>query len=326
MATSFEIVLPVGVSQAVPAAEEALDLIGQLEDQLTVYRDGSEVSRLNQRASREAVCPEPRLYDLLKLAWRVSAETQGAFDATAGAVIKTWGFFRRAGRVPAMDQRREALRRVGYRHVRFDDVEQTCRYLIDGLEINLGSIGKGYALDRAAQLLRERWQVPAGLLHAGHSSIYALGSDPRDRRGWSIAIQHPAQPERTLAVVRLRDSGLATSAATFQHLDHHGKKLGHVLDPRTGWPADKLASATAIAQTSAEADALSTAFFVMGVEGARQYCAAHPHVGAVLLPTDGQLPIVFNLSDKSVTIAPADNGMPVDSFPSAAERRTTSVT
>src|SRR5207245_7705114 len=96
----------------------------------------------------------------------------------------------------------------------------------------------------------------------------------------------PGDPEKRLAVLRLRDRGLGTSAATFQHLEYQGRKLGHVLDPRTGWPAERLASASAVAPTAAEADALATAFFVLGVDKARAYCESHPEIGAVLLPSE----------------------------------------
>src|SRR5207237_6870322 len=111
-------ILPCGLPHPVPAAEDALDLVARLEEQLTVYRDNSEMSRLNQRAASESVSLEPRLYALLGVALRLSEETDGAFDVTAGALIKTWGFYRRAGRVPSMAERRETLRRTGFRKLR----------------------------------------------------------------------------------------------------------------------------------------------------------------------------------------------------------------
>ena len=99
---------------------------------------------------------------------------------------------------------------------------------------------------------------------------------------------------------------MGTSAATFQHLEYNGKKLGHVLDPRTGWPADGMASASVVAPTAAEADALSTAFFVGGVELARRYCAAHPEIGAILLPDgDDAEPVVLDLAPSEVSSSPA---------------------
>src|SRR5262249_38333665 len=157
------------------------------------------------------------------------------------------------------------LERVGVRHLELDAQRRSVRYLRRGLEINLGSIGKGYALDRAADLLRNEG-VTAGLIHGGQSSILAIGSDPTDDRGWAVGVRHPWQGDRRLAVLRLRDRALGTSAVTFQHLEVNGKKLGHILDPRTGWPAEGTASATAVAPTAAEADALATAFFILGVD------------------------------------------------------------
>jgi thiamine biosynthesis lipoprotein len=104
----------------------------------------------------------------------------------------------------------------------------------------------------------------------------------------------------------LRDRALATSAATFQHLEYNGRKLGHILDPRTGWPAEGIASATVLAPTAAEADALATAFFILGIEEARAYCTNHPEVGALLLPSgeDAQ-PVIVGLAPAEVDLREA---------------------
>jgi thiamine biosynthesis lipoprotein len=284
MATTFEVLLPFGLPGAVDMAEAALDEIDRLEEQLTVYRASSEMSRINRDAAERAVPVEERLFELLQHCARISEETEGAFDITAGPLIKAWGFFRRQGRVPSEEERAEVLRRVGMRHVTLDPEARTVRFLQPGVEMNLGSIGKGYALDRTVETLRKRWNLRSGLLHGGHSSVYAIGSEPGGRRGWPVGVRHPWEPKRRLAVVRLRDQGLATSAATFQHLEYNNRKLGHILDPRTAWPAEGVASATVLAPTAAEADALATAFFILGVDKAREYCAAHPDVGALLLP------------------------------------------
>lgn len=304
MATQFEVLLPFGTPQALAIAEEALDVIDRLEDQLTVYRETSEISALNGRAALQAVAVESRLFALFQLAAQVTQATGGAFDITTGALIKAWGFYRRQGRVPSEEERAEALSRVGMEHVELDAGQGTVRFLRPGLEVNLGSIGKGYALDRVAELLRERWNVRAALLHGGHSSVYAMGGVPDCRRGWPVGIQHPWHPERRLAVVRLKDQALGTSAATFQHLEYNGRKLGHLLDPRTGWPAEGIASASVVAPTAAEADALATAFFVLGVDGARTYCETHPDVGAVLLPSGAEEPVVLGLSPAVLELMP----------------------
>jgi thiamine biosynthesis lipoprotein len=307
MATTFEVILPFGTPNALEAADDALDLIDLLEARLTVYRDESEVSRLNRLAATQPVPVEEGLFGLLALATRVSRETEGAFDISVGALIKAWGFYRRAGRVPSEEERAAVQTRVGMRHIVLDESQQAVRYLRPGLEINLGSIGKGYALDRVAQRLRGEWGLGHGLVHGGHSSILAMGSEPGTTQGWPIVIRHPWEADRQLAVVRLRDRGLGTSAATFQHLEYNGRKLGHILDPRTGWPAETLASASVAAPTAAEADALATAFFILGVDKARNYCAAHPAIGAVLLPQgEGASPVVVGFDTDEVHLTAPD--------------------
>jgi thiamine biosynthesis lipoprotein len=304
MATTFEVMLPFGTPDALAAAEAALDAIDRLEAQLTVYRDTSEVSRLNRAAPHAAVPVEPGLFELLGLAARITAESEGAFDVSAGALVKAWGFFRGPRRVPSDAERAAALERVGMRHVLLDAETRSVRYLRHGLEINLGSIGKGYALDRAAELVRAGWNLPGALLHGGHSSVYAIGTEPGDERGWAVGLSHPWDPGRRLALVRLRDRALGTSAATFRHLEHEGRKLGHVLDPRTGWPAEGIALASAVAPTAAEADALATAFYVRGVDWTRAYCDAHPEAGAVLLPEGESVPVLLGVARQLVSPLP----------------------
>ena len=153
MATTFEIVVPFGTPAACETAATAFDLLDELEAQMTVYRDTSEVSQLNRVAFRQAVPVEDRLFGLLALAERLTRETAGAFDVTAGALIKAWGFFKGPKRVPEPAERAAVLARVGMHRVRLEAANRTVRYLVPGLEINLGAIGKGYALDRMAEAL-----------------------------------------------------------------------------------------------------------------------------------------------------------------------------
>jgi thiamine biosynthesis lipoprotein len=284
MACQFDMLVPAAHPDALAAAEAALDEIDRLEAQLTVYRDTSEVSRLNRLAAHAPVPVEKGLFDLLALSARLSAETEGAFDITAHALIQCWGFFRGPRRVPAPAEREAALENVGMHQVALDPEQRTVHFRRRGLGINLGSIGKGYALDCVARLLRADWQLSSALLHGGHSSVYALGAPAHDPEGWTVGICDPRDPTYRIARVRLKDRALGTSSATFQYLEHEGRKLGHLLDPRSGWPAEGMLGASVVAPTAAEADALATAFFILGVDKARAYCAAHPEIGALLLP------------------------------------------
>ncbi|MCE9531252.1 MAG: FAD:protein FMN transferase [Planctomycetes bacterium] len=302
MATQFEVVLPIGQPKCFAAANAVLDLIDELEDQLTVYRETSEISRLNMRAPFEDIPVETRLFDLLVFAAYLTHETGGAFDIATGSLIKCWGFYQRSGRVPSVAERVEAMGRLGMRHVVLNSKNRTVRYLRNGLEINLGGIGKGYALDRAAELLVNEWGMRSGLLQGGTSSVRAIGTAP-GQAGWLVSLKHPWDSNRLIGELCIRDQGLGTSAATFQHFEYNGRKLGHLLDPRQGWPAEGVQQVSVLAPTAAEADALSTAFFVMGLEATRQWCQTHPHVGAVILVDEVQAPVVLNLAPGTFTPA-----------------------
>ncbi len=287
MASVFEIALPFGTPNGLAAAEDALDLIDELESQLTVYRDTSEASALNRTAFENAVPVERRFFDLLQFAAGLTNDTAGAFDVCTGALTKAWGFYRRDGRVPSARDRADAMARSGTRHLMLDAERSTVKFRVPGLEINLGAVGKGYALDRAAERLANEWGVASALLSVGGSSVFALGHPPGDPLGWPVAVRHPWDAERRLGTVRLVDRGFGTSAATTQHFVYNNRRLGHLLDPRTGWPAEGVASASAVAPTAAEADAMSTAFYVLGADAAEEFARSRPQLGGLILP-DGE--------------------------------------
>jgi thiamine biosynthesis lipoprotein len=262
---------------------QALDLVESLEAQMTVYRDDSEVIRINRRAANEPVPVEPRLFGLFQEAARLYFETEGALDITSGPLSETWGFSRREGRVPSDADIVAAQRRVGMQHVVLDAAQGTIRFRRPGLTVNLNSMGKGYALDRMSELLTGA-AVDDYLLHGGKSSVLARGDQPGgDTAGWAIGLRHPLRPAERLAEILLRDQALSTSGSGTQFFIRRGRRYGHILDPRTGRPTEGLYSATAIASTTTEAEGLSTAFYVMGPEKVREYCKTHPEIGALLV-------------------------------------------
>lgn len=291
MACEFQVFLNAGQHPgATEAALEALDLVDALEDQLTVYRDHSEVSRLNRTAAMEAVATERGLFDLLRQAVRLHAETRGAFDITAGPLTKVWGFHRREGRFPTNEALQCARQCVGSEWLELDAATSTVRFRRSGLEINLGAIGKGYALDRCAEILRSHG-IHDYLIHGGRSSVLAAGSrqdDAHAGRGWSIAVRHPLRHEQPLGELWLRDRACGTSGSGNQFFHFEGQRYGHIIDPRSGFPAHDLLSATVLAPTAAEADALATAFFVLGADAALDYCKQHPKLATVLIRPGSQ--------------------------------------
>jgi thiamine biosynthesis lipoprotein len=281
MACRFEILLPGERPDWLPAARTALNLADRLEARLTVFRDTSEISHINRSAADQPVRVHPGLFQLLQRAAALHVSTDGAFDITSTPLSRCWGFLRREGRVPTDEAIARARALVGMRLVALDEERETVRFARPGVELNLGGIGKGFALDLMAAKL-ERLGVEHALLSAGSSSIRAIGAD---RGGWPVNLR-PRLADGTVARIRLRGTAMGTSGAGEQYVLADGRRYGHVLDPRTGWPADGVRSATVITTSAATADALSTAFLVSGPELAARYCAAHPGTLAILTPAD----------------------------------------
>ena len=285
MACEFEIVLNAGQYESgTEIALDALDLVERLESQLSFFRTDSEISEVNRSAAEEPVRVEKQLFSLLTMAAAICRETGGAFDLTATPLWKAWGFARGEGRVPGEDEIAEALKTVGGSLVELDADHETVRFLKPGVELNLGSIGKGYALDRVAEILHAAG-VNDYLIQGGQSSVTAKGMrlSGTNPDGWLVGLGHPLHPGSRLGYVRLRDRALATSGSASQFFRHKGRRYSHIIDPRTGQPAEGILSATVLAAEAARADALATGFFVIGREKTLEYCREHPELGVILI-------------------------------------------
>jgi thiamine biosynthesis lipoprotein len=282
MACRFEILLDGADDHHAAAAHEALDEADRLEAALSVFRETSALSRLNQTAAETPAVVDPDLFALLVRCRDLHARTEGAFDITSTPLSRCWGFLRREGRLPSPEAITAARALVGMSAVRFDESSRTIRFPRPGVELNLGSIGKGYALDRMAALMRRRG-VGHALLSAGGSSAVALGGR---HEGWTVDIRPRQAGEARLARLHLRDGALATSGAGEQFFEVEGKRYGHVIDPRTGWPAAGILGVSVVTAEGALSDALSTAFLVGGLDVARRYCASYPQTLALVTPDD----------------------------------------
>lgn len=272
------------------AAEQALDEVERLDRQLSHYRDDSDIARLNAHAWEQWVRVEPRLFELLQRCAAWHAETGGAFDITAGPLVRAWGFHDGAHRVPGDKEIASLLERVGMDRLELDARDNLVRFLAPGMELNLGAVGKGYALDEAADVLRF-YHAGRGVLHGGQSTILALGAPPA-QPGWELTLRDPrdGSPVETLV---LRDEALSTSSGFQQSFEASGRRYGHILDPRGGYPAQGVVSAWVVAPSAAESDALSTACFVLGREGAGAACGGRPGVRALLIEESGVTRIGF---------------------------------
>jgi len=255
---------------------EVFEEIDRLDQQMSRYRPDSELSYINRNAARYNVVVEPRLFGLIRDCTRYSSETEGAFDITIGPLMKSWGFFRRDGRVPAETEREQILKRTGYQHLKLDPAVRTVRFDEDGVELDLGGIGKGYAIDQAAEILRCN-AVTRALVSSGMSSIYALGAPPQER-AWTITLRDPFDAEKGADVILLKNCSLSTSGNYVNFFRLNDRTYSHIMDPASGRPVEQMLSTSVIALQATESEALSTAFYVMGPERGWRYLAGHPNL------------------------------------------------
>jgi thiamine biosynthesis lipoprotein len=265
---------------------EAFEEIDRIDEQMSNYKPGSELSTINREAASHSVQVEPSLFALLEKSLQYSQETGGAFDITVGPLMKAWGFFRGQGRVPSSEELHAVLAHIGYQHVRLDAVHRTIRFDTPGVELDLGGIAKGYAVDRAVAILRENG-VTAALVSSGMSSIYALGAPPEEE-GWKIVLRNPFDSTVPADVVYLKNFSMSTSGNYNKFFKLGGKTYSHIMDPHTGMPVENMLSATVFVAVATDSDALSK-LYVLGAEGSKRYLGTHPNIQALFyLPAGSQ--------------------------------------
>lgn len=260
------------------AVETAFAEIRRLDALLSTYRPDSELSRLNRTAAAAPVALSDETASLIRRALAYAAASDGAFDPTVGPLVKAWGFKHLDYKRPSEAQLAAARARVGYRHVRFD--RGRLAFARPGMELDLGAIAKGYAVDRALSLLGARGMRRARVDAGGNQAV--LGAGP-----WRFGVRHPRREGELLGVVTLAAGGLSTSGDAERGFWLDGRRYGHVLDARTGWPASAM-SVTVTAPTAEAADALSTALAVLGPAKGRALLARYPGCEALFVLPDGK--------------------------------------
>ncbi len=268
---------------AADAAHEAHAALWAVDSLMSNWTDTSEIARINRELGPSAIPVEPEVGDVIALALDVWQASQGAFDVTVEPLVRAWGFLGGRPAVPSPGDLRGALALVGSQHVDFDRVGRTIATDLPGVSIDLGGIAKGHGVDRAAGRLVARGVHDALVDVSGN--MMALGH-PMGRDAWVIGVRDPRGEVDYIARLSIRDRAIATSGAYEQFVVADGRTYGHILDPRTGWPADGLTSTTVLAPTAAEADAWSTAFFVLGLDGAREVLSENPELTVVLVAED----------------------------------------
>jgi FAD:protein FMN transferase len=265
MGTEYSLYLHApSLEEAAAIAEPVFAEVDRVEALLSNYRPDSELSRINREAFDHEVTTDPETFRFLTtcLAW--SEQSHGAFDISVGKLMKVWKFFGASGALPPPDELAAARPDVGWKKIRLDSELRTVRFLTAGVELDPGGIGKGYAVDRAIKILRAK-RVPAALLSAGSSTIYALGTPPGEI-GWKVRVPSPHPGGGTLSTVILRDTSLSTANLSEKNFVHQGQLYGAIMNPRTLQPARGVLQVTVISQFATDSDALSNALFVSDMD------------------------------------------------------------
>jgi thiamine biosynthesis lipoprotein len=281
MWTTFEIVA-YGPERArlAEAANAAFEEIDRLDRQMSNFSETSELTYINRNAAREEVIVEKELFDFLKLSLDYSRATGGTFDITVGPLMRTWGFSDGKGRVPAAAELAAVMAHVGYSHVHLNDQTHSIKFDCEGVELDLGGIAKGYAVDKAAQILRESG-VTSALITSGGSSICAIGAPP-GQAAWRVEVSDPADRSHHVTNLDLRDMSISTSGCHEKSLSSGGRTYCHIMDPRAGHPIEGILGATIITPLGVEAEALSKAVMVLGLDGARDLLRGRKDTQAIL--------------------------------------------
>jgi len=291
MSTEFEITLyaPKGsglVNNLSYIADEAFEAIDDLETRLSNWRPSSQVSTINADAGKEPTRAAADIVDLVVYAKEVWRESDGAFDVTVGPLLKLYGLYKKQGKNPSESELAEARSKVGMDKVTVNPVEGTVFLQKPGMLLDFGGIGKGLALDEAANTLKKNG-IRIALLNGGTSSILAMGAPP-DALGWTVNIRHPYRDSDTIDHVMIANGALSTSGCYGAQLEAGGKTICHIFDPRTGLPITGMLTAAVIIKSSDKpgtmSDALTKPIMINGPEWTRRYCKTHPGVSAIVVP------------------------------------------
>ena len=275
MGTVWEMVLrSADRERALWTLDGAFEDIARLERIMSRFLPESSVNAIARAAGRGAVRIEPELAEVLTRAQWMAVIAEGAFDVTMAPLIALWSQAASLGVVPTPVELRAAQALVDYRALVIDATGPTAALLNVGMSLDLGAIGKGFAVDRAVERLREEGYTQ-GWVNAG-GTVRFLGSWDRP-----VSVCDPRQPDRAMLRLAVEEGAISTSANYERGWRIGERWYGHLLDPRTGWPASPCASVTVLAPFAALADALSTACFVLGPEHAQPVCAACQGVEAL---------------------------------------------
>jgi len=267
--------------------DAAFDLITQIENQLTTYKEGSDTSRINEGAGLYPVSVQQETFDLIERCQRLSQLTQGAFDISYGSVDKSlWNFDTTMTRLPDAATAKRMVRLINYRNIELDRPGQSVFLREKGMRIGFGGIGKGYAAEKTRQWLIQQG-VKAGIVNAS-GDLTTWGLQPNGEE-WTIGIADPDQSNSIFSYLKVSDMAVATSGNYEKFIVVNGRKYSHTIDPRTGLPITGIKSVTIITPNAELADALTTPVAIMGIEAGMDLVNQLNQVESIIIDDNDQI-------------------------------------
>lgn len=263
------------------AAQEAFDAIDKLENRISTWKRGTQVSRINTEGAQQPVGVAADVLRLIERSVEYWKATDGAFDITVGPLVELWRRCKEEKRLPTEQELAAARVVVGADKLVVVHEDHSVGFSREGMRLDLNGVAKGAAVDKAAEVLRQ-YGIDCALLDAGASSFVAIGAPP-GLPGWTVRLEDPYN-NTTIDESVIRDEAVSTSGTSKEAFEVDGKRYGHIIDPRSGMPVQGMMYAMAIGPDGVLTEALSKGFFVQGVEWTRAYCSAHPETRAILVP------------------------------------------
>ena len=266
------------------AIEGALDEMERMDRIMSNYKNDSELSKVNKKAAKSPVPCNTELLDVIEQSQYYSELSGGAFDITVSPIVALWGFFREKGHVPPDKEIEKLLPAVSYKNIVVKKNAETKKsgtvFFKDiKTQIDLGAIGKGYAVDKALEIIK-KCGIDNGCINLG-GNIYVLGTPP-GKNAWKIGVQHPRNSGEILGYLELKNEATATSGDYERFFEFNGKRYSHIINPQTGRPVSGTLATTIVAPTGTEVDALSTIVFVLGREKGLELIKKIPNADAMI--------------------------------------------
>lgn len=266
--------------------DTAVGEIQRIERLISSWDPASQTSEINRNAGIKPVVVDPELYNLISRALKISEITDGAFDISYASMDKIWKFDGSMSSMPSEEAIRNSVSKVGYQNIILDPEDHSVFLKKEGMKIGFGAIGKGYAADRAKDLLRSQG-VTAGIINAS-GDMNTWGTQPNGDT-WKVAITNPLNKEHAFALLPLEDRAVVTSGDYEKFVKFNGVRYSHIINPKTGYPATGIISATVFAPKAELADALATSVFVMGIETGIDRINQLPGIDCIIVDTNGKV-------------------------------------